>query len=138
MLIGNFKNDQLNGHCIVFLNNQTYVIGSFVRGLLDGQFILRSDQFTVYWIVKMNKVCGEIVVINYESMKARVWLIESNFFSFIIKMDKEPVSSKSISHKTQNNPTFCHNSPLLSGQLEPVFNLLLTIFPHLFPLSHLL
>lgn len=85
MLIGNFNNDQLNGHCIVFLNNQTYVIGSFVRGLLDGQFILRSDQFTVYWIVKMNKVCGEIVVINYESMKARVWLIESNFFSFIIR-----------------------------------------------------
>lgn len=58
VLIGNFKNDQLHGDCVVFINSETYVIGSFTRGLLDGVFVLRNPTMTIYWTTKMNKIQG--------------------------------------------------------------------------------
>lgn len=75
VLIGNFKNDQLNGDCIVFIDPETYVIGTFTRGLLDGNFVLRNPKMTIYWTVKMNKIKGEITVIIYDQMLARTWVI---------------------------------------------------------------
>jgi hypothetical protein len=75
--MANFQNDQLHGDCVLFINSETYVIGSFSRGLLDGAFVLRNPEMTVYWTTKMNKIQGEIIVINYENMTARCWIIES-------------------------------------------------------------
>lgn len=48
----------MNGDCIVFLDPDTYVIGTFTRGLLDGNFVLRNPKMTIYWTVKMNKIQG--------------------------------------------------------------------------------
>jgi hypothetical protein len=58
VLIGNFVNDQLEGDCVVFINSETYAIGSFSRGLLNGAFVLRNPSMTIYWTTKMNKVQG--------------------------------------------------------------------------------
>jgi len=43
--------------------------------MLDGIFVLRNPKMTVYWTAKMNKIQGEIIVINYENMIARNWII---------------------------------------------------------------
>jgi hypothetical protein len=56
VLIANFKNDQLHGDCIVFVNSETYAIGSFSRGLLDGVFVLKNPTMAIYWTTKTNKI----------------------------------------------------------------------------------
>jgi hypothetical protein len=58
IIIGNFVNDQLNGETVIFLNPETYVIGTFTRGMLDGKFILRNNKMSIYWTVRMNKIQG--------------------------------------------------------------------------------
>lgn len=63
--LGNHKNDQLNGQCIVFLDWSCYFIGNFVRGMLDGQFVIRNKSMTIYSNINMNKIDGEILVISY-------------------------------------------------------------------------
>ncbi len=42
----------------MFINPETYVIGSYTRGMLDGTFVLRNPKMTVYWKAKMNKIQG--------------------------------------------------------------------------------
>lgn len=63
-LIGKFANDQLNDQCIIFLTSDTYFIGSFKKGLLDGSFVIRSPSYNIYSQTNLNKVEGEILVIN--------------------------------------------------------------------------
>ena len=46
-----------------------------MRGLLDGQFVLRSNMMTIYWGVRANKIEGEIAVFNYKEMISRLWVI---------------------------------------------------------------
>lgn len=58
IIIANFSNDQLNGDALVFLDTETYVFGSFTRGMLDGKFLLRNKMMSVYWTVRMNKIQG--------------------------------------------------------------------------------
>lgn len=58
IVITNFLNDQISGETLIFLNSSTYVIGSFTRGMLDGKFVLRNEQLSIYWMVRMNKIIG--------------------------------------------------------------------------------
>ena len=57
-ILGNYKNDQNFGFTLVFLAHDTYFIGEFNKGALDGPFIIRAPQMTVYSQFINNKMHG--------------------------------------------------------------------------------
>lgn len=56
ILIGKFSNDQLTDECVIMLTPDTYFIGSFKNGLLDGPFAIRSPRYSIYSQTRMGKV----------------------------------------------------------------------------------
>jgi hypothetical protein len=57
------------------LTPDTYFMGTFKKGLLDGPFSIRSPKFSIYSQTKMNRVEGEILVIDKREKRGRVWEI---------------------------------------------------------------
>lgn len=78
VILGLYKNDQNIGHCCIFLTIDTYFIGEFNKGALDGGFVIRSPLVTMYSAFVNNKIQGELLVIDYEGWVAQLWTIESN------------------------------------------------------------
>lgn len=76
--MGSFKADQLSGNCLILLSPDTYFIGGLKRGMLDGSFTVRSPDLHIYSQTIMNRIQGEVVVIDRQNKRARVWEIESN------------------------------------------------------------
>jgi hypothetical protein len=58
VLIGKFTNDQISDECVIMIAPDTYFIGTFKKGLLDGSFSIRSPRFSIYSQTRMNKVEG--------------------------------------------------------------------------------
>jgi hypothetical protein len=56
LTIGKYKNDLLTGICLIWISHETYYIGYFTRGLLDGPFVIRSPLFVVYSQAISNKI----------------------------------------------------------------------------------
>lgn len=77
VLIGCYTNDQLSDQAVIILYPDTYFIGYFRNGLLDGPFTVRSPRFSIYSQARMGKVEGEILVIDKRDKRGRVWEIES-------------------------------------------------------------
>lgn len=73
MFIGKFANDQMDEECVIILDPDTYFIGTFKKGALDGPFCLRSPRFSVYSQAHCNKVVGEVLVIDKKTRIGRVW-----------------------------------------------------------------
>ena len=57
------------------LNPDTYFMGNFRKGLLDGSFSIRTPRFSIYSQTRTNKVEGEILVIDQVEKRGRVWEI---------------------------------------------------------------
>ena len=76
LIIGKFKSDQLVETCLLYLNLNTYFLGNFNKGALDGNFVIRSPKLTVYSSITNNKVNGRLVVIDYQKYIAQLWEIE--------------------------------------------------------------
>lgn len=57
------------------LSPDTYFIGSLKKGMLDGSFTVRSPHFHIYSQTIMNRIQGEVVVIDRQHKRARVWEI---------------------------------------------------------------
>ena len=55
------------------ISTDVYFIGSLKKGMLDGNFTVRSPQFHIYSQTTMNRIQGEVVVLDKYSRKARVW-----------------------------------------------------------------
>ena len=68
----------MTGRCLIWITLDTYFIGEFNKGALDGAFVIRSPFLTVYSNITMNKVDGELLVIDYESFSAQLWSIEGS------------------------------------------------------------
>lgn len=58
VLIGSYSNDQLSDQAVILLHPDTYFIGTFRNGLLDGPFTVRSPRFSIYSQARMGKVEG--------------------------------------------------------------------------------
>lgn len=76
--MGNYKNDQNVGISCIFLTTDTYFIGEFNKGALDGGFVIRSPSLTLYSAFVNNKIQGELILIDYESWVAQLWTVENN------------------------------------------------------------
>lgn len=75
LVIGSYKNDQNMGHTLIFLSPDTYFIGEFNKGALDGSFVIRSPRYVTYSCFVNNKIEGEMVIIDYEKWVAQLWAI---------------------------------------------------------------
>lgn len=73
ILIGNYLAAHPFGKCCIMLWPDTYFIGTLKKGMLDGSFAIRSPQFQIYSQTSMNKIEGEVVVIDRKNKRARVW-----------------------------------------------------------------
>lgn len=73
VIIGKFEVDQLCGQCVLMIYPDTYFMGTFKKGMLDGPFVVRSPRYCIYSQAVMNKIQGEIVVIDKADRRARVW-----------------------------------------------------------------
>ena len=73
LFIGKFANDQMDEECVIILEPDTYFIGAFKKGALDGPFCVRSPRFSVYSQAQTNKVMGEVLVIDKKTRIGRVW-----------------------------------------------------------------
>jgi hypothetical protein len=80
VLVGRFANDLISGQAVMLLSPESYFIGSFKKGMLDGPFVLRTPQYAIYARTNMNKIEGEIVVIERNDRMARVWEIERKYY----------------------------------------------------------
>lgn len=78
IFFGHFRANQPNGQCLIVLEPQTYFIGTLKKGMLDGSFTVRSPRLHIYSQTIMNRIQGEVVVIDKQEKRARVWEIESN------------------------------------------------------------
>lgn len=58
VVIGNFKNDQSIGISLIFISTDTYFMGEFNKGVLDGAFVIRSPDTTMYSTFNNNKIDG--------------------------------------------------------------------------------
>ena len=58
VIIGSFKQDQLNGLSLIHITLDTYFIGEISKGCLNGPFVIRSPGITVYSNANINKIDG--------------------------------------------------------------------------------
>lgn len=42
IFIGNFNNDQINDKCVIMLEHDIYFLGTFKKGMIDGNFSIRT------------------------------------------------------------------------------------------------
>jgi hypothetical protein len=77
LFVGQFKADQPSGKALIMLTPDTYFLGSLKKGMLDGSFTVRSPQFHIYSQTIMNRIQGEVVVLDRTHKRARVWEIDS-------------------------------------------------------------
>jgi hypothetical protein len=73
LFIGKFTNDKMDDECVIILEPETYFIGNFKKGDLDGPFCVRSPRFSIYSQAHSNKVVGEVIVIDKKTRIGRVW-----------------------------------------------------------------
>ena len=73
VLCGKFTDDMLEGEAIIFLTPDTYFMGGLRRGMVDGPLVVRSPKMHIHATTNMNKIVGEIVVVDLQGRKARVW-----------------------------------------------------------------
>jgi alpha-acetolactate decarboxylase len=57
------------------LEPDTYFMGTLSKGMLDGTFVVRSPKYHIYSQTSMNHIQGEVVVIDRQNKRARVWEI---------------------------------------------------------------
>ena len=77
MLCGKFVDDMLEGEAVIFLTPNTYFMGGLRRGMVDGPLVLRSPRLHLHATINMNRIVGEIVVVDLQARRARVWEVES-------------------------------------------------------------
>lgn len=54
---------------------ETYFIGEFNIGTLDGPFVVRTPSLTLYSSFTNNKIQGELLIIDYNNFVAQLWAI---------------------------------------------------------------
>ena len=75
VFIGSYQQGQPSGKCLILLAPDVYFMGSLQRGLLDGPFVIRSSHLRIYARTHHNRINGEVVVVDRQRRKARVWEI---------------------------------------------------------------
>lgn len=135
VLVGRFANDLISGQAVMLLSPDSYFMGSFKKGMLDGPFVLRTPQHAIYARTNMNKIEGEIVVIERNGRMARVWEIERKCyftqnrkeFAFERANTTNPQRSNGSSEQSLPTPplspdsssTSCSTSPTASPSAPP-------------------
>lgn len=77
LFVGNFKAGHPSGESLIYLSPQSYFLGTLKKGMLDGSFTVRSPRYHIYSQTILNRIQGEVVVIDLQERRARVWEIES-------------------------------------------------------------
>lgn len=77
ILIGNFKGGHPSGQSLIYLSPDSYFLGTLKKGILDGSFTVRSPRYHIYSQTILNRIQGQVVVIDRQERRARVWEIES-------------------------------------------------------------
>lgn len=54
---------------------ETYFIGEFNIGALDGPFVVRTPSLTFYSSFTNNKIQGELLIIDYNNCVAQLWAV---------------------------------------------------------------
>ena len=57
------------------LSPDTYFMGSLKQGLLEGPFVIRSPRYNLYSQTVMNRIQGQVLIIDRHQHRARVWEI---------------------------------------------------------------
>ena len=52
-------------------------MGVLRKGMIDGSFVMRSPALHIYATANMNKIIGEMVVLDLRARRVRVWEVES-------------------------------------------------------------
>lgn len=72
IFVGTWKNDNLNDKALIWLNEKTYVIGDFNRGLMDGQFVYRDSKSLFFAEFSNNKLSGKVIYIEEMGKERKV------------------------------------------------------------------
>jgi hypothetical protein len=73
VFVGNFKGDHPSGQSLIVLSPDTYFLGNLKKGILDGSFTVRSPRYHIYSQTILNRIQGQVVVIDNQDRRARVW-----------------------------------------------------------------
>jgi hypothetical protein len=73
--VGHFRANQPHGKCLIMLSPDTYFMGTLKQGLLEGPFVIRSPRFCLYSQTVSNRIQGQVLVIDRQHHRARVWEI---------------------------------------------------------------
>lgn len=58
---------------MLMISPDSYFMGTFKKGMIDGAFVIRSWRYCILSQAVMNRIHGEIVVIDKSERRARVW-----------------------------------------------------------------
>lgn len=61
--------------CLIWIDMETYFIGEFNIGALDGPFVVRTPSLTFYSSFTNNKIQGELLIIDYNNCVAQLWAV---------------------------------------------------------------